>query len=828
MAGAGAAGSGDAASVLVVGADADGVAPSLLLTCNRGSKRQYLFGCAEGFSRLALEHRVRPTGKLRACFLTSFHPDACGGLGGTLLRLSGDGHGDLLVAGPSGVGAHIRALRRFVRFRHPQVTALRLVPPASVIDAAANPDDDHVAQTYEDDSIRVFPLYPRVQCQLCEAEAEAKRKRKRREDGAEEEDDEAPNKPPPLNTPGTSPVNYFLGYAVSVKGTSDDEPGPTFLVLDCGDSDAAMDAGRHPTVECCLLGKHRCAAVFHVSDVRTHPTYDVCTWSRLDDNASLRDKWASMCQNKYRGLNPREFLPLHVMCRVPNEVGFRAGARTLARLECVYRWAFPTPLTHHTPYKPPATPPKMPPVPLPPRIDGSLCTRVRLRVGGIRDWGFGLVESNGIAEADQTTERPEELDIETVQGETRRLMEDASIAEVEDKKFDGKREAQNFPELVFLGTGSAEPSRYRGSSAILIKRAGHLRGTTSEGSVLLDAGEGCAGAMKRYLGNHEAHMAIWDLKVLWVSHQHPDHMLGVRGVLALRQHQKPGYTPDVLTIVGPRSLKEWLEESPNPPGGARPWRFVHSASVYAQGFGGGPFRTPQSFSQRPPPPPPPPPPLPPLEAQRQAAGANWWCNLCQRQGHWRGNCPNATPAQTVATEAGLARFEALPVRHCPEAAAIVIGGESGWQLAYSGDCRPSVELTRLAHGVDVLIHEATFDDSRADHAERKRHSTTSEALWMARACGEKTAAVLTHFSQRYPRSAVANEEGVETPVTAFDGMRCRLDKVGALRESMRGINRMFEWYERARDVTIDDDDEAGAVTLEPEVEEAEEEERVEA
>jgi len=49
-----------------------------------------------------------------------------------------------------------------------------------------------------------------------------------------------------------------------------------------------------------------------------------------------------------------------------------------------------------------------------------------------------------------------------------------------------------------------------------------------------------------------------------------------------------------------------------------------------------------------------------------------------------------------------------------------------------------------------------------------------------------------------------------------------------LRESMRGINRMFEWYERARDVAIDDDDEAGAVTLEPEVEEVEEEERVEA
>ena len=188
------AGSGDAASVLVVGADADGVAPSLLLTCDRGSKRQYLFGCAEGFSRLALEHRVRPTGKLRACFLTSFHPNACGGLGGTFLRLSGDGHGDLLVAGPSGVGAHVRALRRFVRFRHPTVTALRLVPPAAAVDAAANPDDDHVAQSYEDDSIRVFPLFKRFEhadeCQLCEMEAEAKRKRKREKDGAEKEEQE--------------------------------------------------------------------------------------------------------------------------------------------------------------------------------------------------------------------------------------------------------------------------------------------------------------------------------------------------------------------------------------------------------------------------------------------------------------------------------------------------------------------------------------------------------------------------------------------------------------------------------------------------------------
>ena len=92
----------------------------------------------------------------------------------------------------------------------------------------------------------------------------------------------------------------------------------------------------------------------------------------------------------------------------------------------------------------------------------------------------------------------------------------------------------------------------------------------------------------------------------------------------------------------------------------------------------------------------------------------------------------------MARHAGLSRFEALPVRHCPEAAAVVLGGGApvshgglgARQIAYSGDCRPSVELARLARGVDVLIHEATFDDSLADHALRKRHSTTGEALRM--------------------------------------------------------------------------------------------------
>ena len=147
---------------MIIGAEADGVGPSVLLTC-AGSQRQYLFGAAEGFSRLALECRARPTAKLRAVFLSSFRPRASGGLGGLLLRLCADGHKSVCLAGPPGVGTHVEALRDFVRFRHPEVTALRFVPPGLTRRDVFAPDDtracDAAAESYRDDAVMVFPLF---------------------------------------------------------------------------------------------------------------------------------------------------------------------------------------------------------------------------------------------------------------------------------------------------------------------------------------------------------------------------------------------------------------------------------------------------------------------------------------------------------------------------------------------------------------------------------------------------------------------------------------------------------------------------------------------
>ncbi|CAM9779732.1 unnamed protein product, partial [Sphacelaria rigidula] len=93
-----------------------------------------------------------------------------------------------------------------------------------------------------------------------------------------------------------------------------------------------------------------------------------------------------------------------------------------------------------------------------------------------------------------------------------------------------------------------------------------------------------------------------------------------------------------------------------------------------------------------------------------------------------------------------------------------------WKLVYSGDCRPCDELVREGKGAAVLIHEATFDESKAQEARSRMHCTSQEALDVARRM-EAERVVLTHFSQRYSHF-VASPKGLGSNVSmAFDFMR---------------------------------------------------------
>lgn len=74
--------------------------------------------------------------------------------------------------------------------------------------------------------------------------------------------------------------------------------------------------------------------------------------------------------------------------------------------------------------------------------------------------------------------------------------------------------------------------------------------------------------------------------------------------------------------------------------------------------------------------------------------------------------------------------------------------------AYCSDTRYMPHLHKMVKGVDVLYHEATYDDSCADRAKLYYHSTAGQAATVARDAGAGRL-LLGHYSARYQ-----NESGI--------------------------------------------------------------------
>ena len=326
------------------------------------------------------------------------------------------------------------------------------------------------------------------------------------------------------------------------------------------------------------------------------------------------------------------------------------------------------------------------------------------------------------------------------------------------------------PETIFLGTGCAEPSKYRAASAILLRDEEGIG--ASKSSILLDCGEGCLGAMRRYLGDDGCLNALKTLKMVWISHHHPDHCLGILAVLearykALRQQSAASSSPlttppPPLLIVGPTPIQKWFEIIDVP---SFKYTFMKSRELQARGGIGGPFHI--SVMNKPglshPPPPPP-----------LATKGN---NSTFLQPKY----PDV--AAHVAKTINCQQVVAVPVTHCPEAFAIILRGlfTTKRSVAYSGDCTPSKDFAKAAYAVDILIHEATFGNSLWSHAKKKKHCTTEEALRVGRESDAKTVC-LTHFSQRYPKDIFTSsnsapsqqqQEQEQMFACAFDGMRVK-------------------------------------------------------
>lgn len=213
------------------------------------------------------------------------------------------------------------------------------------------------------------------------------------------------------------------------------------------------------------------------------------------------------------------------------------------------------------------------------------------------------------------------------------------------------------PEVVFLGTSSAMPGKTRNTSGILIN-FNHPK----KFSVILDCGEDTYGQLIRLFGNSKAEEILMQLKLIYISHHHADHHIGLRDIL----HQRAKLTSDVVNLIMPASMNLFLNYH------NKSFEDIsHTYSVYSN-----------------------------LSLATDAV------TLPNRRNYVQ------TLREEICDKMSrlLKSLSLVRVDHCKEATAIVlefnINHESmpTWTVAYSGDCRPCDALIEAGRDCDVLIH----------------------------------------------------------------------------------------------------------------------------
>jgi ribonuclease Z len=89
--------------------------------------------------------------------------------------------------------------------------------------------------------------------------------------------------------------------------------------------------------------------------------------------------------------------------------------------------------------------------------------------------------------------------------------------------------------VTTLGTGSAIPSKYRNVSATHLDIPG-------VGGVLLDCGEGSLGQLWRRFGPEGTRRVLEELRMIYISHMHADHHLGLNAILREKVKVSPSHT----------------------------------------------------------------------------------------------------------------------------------------------------------------------------------------------------------------------------------------------------------------------------------------------
>jgi len=275
--------------------------------------------------------------------------------------------------------------------------------------------------------------------------------------------------------------------------------------------------------------------------------------------------------------------------------------------------------------------------------------------------------------------------------------------------------------VVFLGTSGATPTAKRSLPCVVIQRGNEL--------LMMDCGESAQRQMiKAKIGFHKK-------TKVFLSHLHGDHVLGLPGLLqtmALMNRKKK------IEVYGPEGTEAFLrcvQES---------LRFgltfdleineVHEAGIIC---------VENDFS------------VEAVASNHVVPSFSFAFLEKPRPGKFFPEKAKAlgVPKGLLWSKLQHGESVALSDGRIVEPDAVAGLARNGRKIVYSGDTKPFDDFAKFAFGADILIHEATFDDSLAEKAELDWHSTPSQAALQAKKAEVKMLA-LTHVSARYTDSTL--------------------------------------------------------------------------
>ena len=275
-------------------------------------------------------------------------------------------------------------------------------------------------------------------------------------------------------------------------------------------------------------------------------------------------------------------------------------------------------------------------------------------------------------------------------------------------------------DVLFVGTAGSAPTAGRGLPSTLVRRGGER--------LLFDCGEGTQRQLLRSIG-------LIELEEVFITHFHADHFLGLPGMLktfGLRGRERP------LTVYGPPGLRA-LFKALQPLVGRTPFelRLVELEANEELGRDG--YR------------------IAAFNARHRVPAYGYALVEDARLGRFdeaRAIELGVTPGpdfgrlhrgQPVSGSKGEVRPEQVVGETRP-----------GRKLVIAGDGAPSDMTVAVAHGADLLVHEATFSDDELDRAGETGHSTARQAAELAREAEVKLLA-LNHVSPRHPPGVLLDE-----------------------------------------------------------------------